>query len=138
MSNKIILKRSATAAKVPLLSDLDYGELALNYNDGKLYYKKSDGVTPANDIISSISGGGGASVYTGITAPTDPNVYPLWWDSTSGSLKIYYVDANTSQWVDAYSPTISGNGMSITISIDGGSSTTAFTATDIVFDGGSA
>ena len=33
MSNKIILKKSSVGAKVPLTSDLDYGELALNYND---------------------------------------------------------------------------------------------------------
>ena len=41
MSNKIILKKSSVGAKVPLTSDLDYGELALNYNDGKLYFKNS-------------------------------------------------------------------------------------------------
>lgn len=41
MSNKIILKKSSVGAKVPLTSDLDYGELALNYNDGKLYFKDS-------------------------------------------------------------------------------------------------
>jgi hypothetical protein len=42
MSNKIILKKSAVASKVPTISDLDYGELALNYADGKLYYKNSN------------------------------------------------------------------------------------------------
>lgn len=41
MSNKIILKKSSVGAKVPLTTDLDYGELALNYNDGKLYFKDS-------------------------------------------------------------------------------------------------
>lgn len=41
MANKVLLKKSSTAAKVPLTSDLDYGELALNYADGKLYYKTS-------------------------------------------------------------------------------------------------
>jgi hypothetical protein len=39
MANKVLLKKSSTAAKVPLVGDLDYGELALNYTDGKLYYK---------------------------------------------------------------------------------------------------
>lgn len=42
MANKIILKKSAVAGKIPLSSDLDYGELALNYADGKIYYKGSD------------------------------------------------------------------------------------------------
>jgi hypothetical protein len=41
MSNKVLLKKSSVAAKVPLTTDLDYGELALNYADGKLYFKNS-------------------------------------------------------------------------------------------------
>ena len=45
MANKVQLKKSSVAARVPLTTDLDYGELALNYADGKLYYKKSDGTT---------------------------------------------------------------------------------------------
>lgn len=57
MANKVLLKKSSTAAKVPLTSDLDYGELALNYNDGKLHYKKSDGTTidhfPSAPIIAA-------------------------------------------------------------------------------------
>lgn len=39
MANNILLKKSSVAAKVPTVSDLDYGELALNYADGALYYK---------------------------------------------------------------------------------------------------
>ncbi len=53
MSNKVILKRSSVAGKVPTTGSLDYGELALNYTDGKLYYKDVD------NIIRSIGGGGG-------------------------------------------------------------------------------
>jgi hypothetical protein len=41
MSNQIILKKSSVGAKVPLTTDLAYGELALNYADGKLYFKNS-------------------------------------------------------------------------------------------------
>lgn len=39
MSNKIILKKSSVAGKIPTVNDLEYGELALNYTDGKLWYK---------------------------------------------------------------------------------------------------
>lgn len=63
MSNKVLLKKSSVPSKVPTTSDLDYGELALNYADGKLYYKT------ANNTISSISGsggGGGGGNYTQI------------------------------------------------------------------------
>jgi hypothetical protein len=45
MASNIILKKSSVAAKVPVVGDLAFGELALNYTDGKLYYKKADGTT---------------------------------------------------------------------------------------------
>ena len=54
MANKIILKKSSVPTKVPLSSDLEYGELALNYADGKLYYKNTSNiVTPLNEGGSS-------------------------------------------------------------------------------------
>jgi hypothetical protein len=76
MANKIILKKSAVASKVPTTSDLDYGELALNYADGILYYKN------ASNIISALSTGGGGSEYlagdglslTGTTFAVDSSV----------------------------------------------------------------
>ena len=40
-NTKIILKKSSVAAKVPATGDLEYGEVALNYADGNLYYKTS-------------------------------------------------------------------------------------------------
>ena len=41
MANNIILKKSSVTAKTPLTSDLQYGEVALNYADGKIFYKTS-------------------------------------------------------------------------------------------------
>ena len=41
MANTILIKKSGTASAVP--STLSYGELALNYADGLLYYKNSAG-----------------------------------------------------------------------------------------------
>lgn len=38
---KVLLKRSSVVGKAPDSSDLEFGELALNYADGKLYYKNS-------------------------------------------------------------------------------------------------
>jgi hypothetical protein len=58
MANRIKLKRSAVAAKVPTTSDLELGELALNTYDGKLYTKKDDGTAS----IVELSGGGVAGV----------------------------------------------------------------------------
>lgn len=44
MSNKIILKKSSVAAKAPVTQDLEYGELALNYADGKLYFRDDENI----------------------------------------------------------------------------------------------
>lgn len=44
---KIIHKKSSIPSKVPTTSDLEYGELALNYKDGKLYFKSA-----TNSILS--------------------------------------------------------------------------------------
>lgn len=57
MSNKIILKKSSVAGRVPVPNDLDYGELALNYSDGRLYYKTS---------TNGISSLGGSTNFTQI------------------------------------------------------------------------
>lgn len=53
MANKVLLKKSSTAAKVPLVTDLDYGELALNYTDGKLYYKTASNTIDTHASISA-------------------------------------------------------------------------------------
>lgn len=57
--NKIILKKSAVGAKVPLTSDLQYGELAINYADGALYYKKSDNTIQDIIGVRSVDGNTG-------------------------------------------------------------------------------
>ena len=41
MGTSIRLKKSAVSTNAPGTGDIDYGELAINYNDGKLYYKTS-------------------------------------------------------------------------------------------------
>ena len=57
MSNTtIVLKKSATPGNTP--SVLANGELAINYADGKLYYRA------ANGTISAISGSSGTPVYS--------------------------------------------------------------------------
>lgn len=43
MANIIKIKRSAEQGKVPLTSNLELGELAINTNDGKLFLKRDNG-----------------------------------------------------------------------------------------------
>jgi len=44
MSTAIKLKKSAVAGRVPQTNDLAFGEIAINYADGVLYYKNADTV----------------------------------------------------------------------------------------------
>lgn len=45
MANPILLKRTSTPGKIPLVGDLSLGELALNTYDGKMFIKKNVGGT---------------------------------------------------------------------------------------------
>lgn len=50
------------AERVPAIEDLVYGELALNYTDGALYYKRSD------NTIHNLIVAGGPATFTTLTA----------------------------------------------------------------------
>lgn len=55
MSNIIQHKRNATAGAIPTAGNLSYGELAINYADGKLYTKSNNDIV-INLPVTSISG----------------------------------------------------------------------------------
>lgn len=58
MSNTIKLKRSSTAGATPTAGSLEYGELALNYTDGNLFFKTAANVVTllASTRIANYSG----------------------------------------------------------------------------------
>jgi hypothetical protein len=60
MANKIVLKKSSVAAKVPLATDLDIGELAVNLADAKLYTKNAGGT------VIQLGGGSGSGTVTSV------------------------------------------------------------------------
>ena len=67
----------------------------------KIYYQDVDTTQWVDTSpIGSGGGGGGASVTTDDTAPSSPSDGDLWWKSNEGQLKVYYQDADSSQWVD--------------------------------------
>ena len=70
------------------------GQLYVFYNDGN----SSQWVIAVNIPPGSSGGGGGTTVSVGDTAPTNPTVGSLWWDSTAGQLYIWYNDGTSSQW----------------------------------------
>ena len=55
----IILKNSGSTGNIPTAANLQYGEIALNYADGILYYKN-----PSNEVLS-ISGSGSSNTANG-------------------------------------------------------------------------
>ena len=65
---KVITKKSTVVGKVPLATDLDIGELAVNTADKKLYTKHSDG----NVILI------GTFITISSTPPENPSINALW------------------------------------------------------------
>ena len=53
---------------------------------------------------TSSAGGGGSSVTVSDTAPTSPSDGDQWFNSTDGSLLVYYNDGSSSQWVVVSGP----------------------------------
>jgi hypothetical protein len=74
MTNKITVKRSSVTGKVPEPGDLDYGEFALNYTDGNLFFKSNANVITnlASTKFVSVTGNvqGGNVVSLGAVSAT--------------------------------------------------------------------
>lgn len=62
MANQILIKRTATPAKVPATTDMALGELTVNTFDGKLFLKKNNGAESVVEIGAGGGGGGSAPV----------------------------------------------------------------------------
>lgn len=120
----IQLYRSGTASATPSAGDLTFGELAINYADGKLFYKNSGGTVSSfglsiagatTQVIYNNAGAyaGSANLtfdgvkltmtagaitnymdYTAITAPTY-QAGRIWYDATEKTLS-YYNDATNN------------------------------------------
>jgi len=67
MTNKITIKRSSVPGKVPAAGDLDFGELAINYADGNLFFKNNSNTvsTIASTQFVSVTGNVTAANYFG-------------------------------------------------------------------------
>lgn len=112
MSNKIILKKSSVVAKVPLTSDLEYGELALNYADGKLYFKNSSNVVnsfAANVDLSSYVSLTGTQTLTNKTLSSPVLIGSLTAGGSTGINGQVLVSTGTGvQWQSLASNTLDG------------------------------
>ena len=78
MANRVLFKKSSVAARVPLSADLEYGEIAINYADEKIYIKNS-----SNAIKSFNAGASVSSVALSLPAIFTVSGSPV---TTSGTL----------------------------------------------------
>jgi hypothetical protein len=98
MAQNIILKRSAVPGRVPDTGSINFGEVAINTYDGKLYFKKSGSVQSVETIVTTNSiTSGSLQVSQDITIQRD----------------LYVIrDVVTDGDIDA-SGSLSGSGLSI-------------------------
>ena len=167
---KLQLKRSNVlelgGAKEPTAAQMEYGELAVNYNNGDpaIFLKDSNdniiriagvgninsGDTPSGDVLPPTGNQVGdvffnttnntmyywdgsqwvpiandvtaAEIYVGTLAEINAEVPAnerrngfLWWNTEDGTLYIWYIDANTSQFVIAIPSSGGGGGASVAV-----------------------
>ena len=106
------------------------GDLWWKSDEGRLkvYYQDANSSQWVDASPQLTATSGGATVTTSDTAPSSPDDGDLWWKSDEGRLKVYYDDANSSQWVDA-SPPLSSSSSITTTTTNGTNSITTTTST---------
>ena len=97
----VILNKPTIVSDLNDLSDVSTTGAA----NGKILKHNGTSWVVADDEAGSST----ANTTTSDTAPGSPTDGDLWWKSDEGRLKIYYTDANSSQWVDA-NPPLQGSG----------------------------
>jgi len=120
MTTQVILKKSSIAARVPAIGDLAFGELALNYQDGVLYYKKADGTT-----IGSFGGGNG----------TVTSVAALTIGSSGTDVTSTVADSTTTPVITLNIPTASASNRGVLSSTDWTTFNNKLATTNVVFIG---
>lgn len=106
MANTIKLKKSSVAAKVPLASDLDYGELAINYTDGNLFFKDSSNAvqTIASTQFATVTGNvTGGNIVTAGQVSAIGNITGNYFIGDGGLLSnVTVANGNTAIAIDGY------------------------------------
>lgn len=88
MADIIILKSSAVPGRVPAAKDLQFGELAINTNSGKLFSKRSDRIT--EEVITFNS-----NLTTSAKIDKPENTHYLNLDITLRQIKEIKIEVNT-------------------------------------------
>jgi hypothetical protein len=98
LTSTIRIKRRTTGAIGPPTA-LAAAELAFNETDNTLYYGAGNSAGQATQILA-IGGVGSSQITISDTAPANPRVGNMWWDSVGGLMYMWYADPNSSQWVN--------------------------------------
>ena len=91
MSTNIKLRRSAVAGRIPTTAQLDLGEIAINTNDGKLYFKKFD-IAANTESIVDISSDLDANAILDLIKTVDGDGSGLDADLLDAQSGAYYLD----------------------------------------------
>jgi ribosomal protein S4E len=92
MAQTVKLKRSSTTGKVPTTSNLALGELAINTNDGKIFFEKNDGSDSIQSILTtntptpitgSLQMSGSSSYVIGVTGSINTKTGRVYEQGTS-------------------------------------------------------
>ena len=127
----IKLRRSAVAGRVPTTAQLELGEIAINTNDGKLYFKKYDVVANTESIVD-VSADLDAAAILSLLSGVDGANSGLDADLLDGQEGSYYLDwsnfTNTATGVVANTYGSSTEIPVITIDADGRITTASTTS----------
>ena len=93
MSTTIKLRRSAVAGRIPTIAQLELGEIAINTQDGKLYFKKYDASANTESIVD-ISADLDANAILTLIKGVDGATSGLDADLLDGQEGTYYLDYN--------------------------------------------
>ena len=93
MSTTIKLRRSAVPGNVPTIAQLELGEIAINTNDGKIYFKKYDALANTETIVD-VSANLDANAILELLKGVDGANSGLDADLLDGESGDYYLDYN--------------------------------------------
>jgi len=112
MTNTVLIKRSGVANSIPVTGNLSLGELALNYNDGNLFYKNSSGTVTviASNKFSSVTGNvTGGNILTGGVVSATGNITGNYFIGNGSQLTGISITGTLNSTVDNFT----GNGSQV-------------------------
>jgi len=111
-AGRFFARKAASGAGSVQFLTVEEVKIELNYAASDVLFDDTDaslGATTVQEAIDELDTridaveGSSEGVHVAETPPSTPTQGKLWWHTGQGKLKIYYVDVDSSQWVDAIS-----------------------------------